>query len=222
MCRGSSWATGAHMTELSAYGARLHVAGSLRMSWGGHSTEGADILGTLRADVIGGPVLEAPHHGGCGRGGVGDVDGVGTRTGSHNHFQSSRESSMSSAHAGSSSLVNSTPTSLSRCCVSSVTLSSLVDGAGAARGKWEGLSGQLGKGVDCSVSGGQRVGRGRGPGWVGGPWFLASNGGSMDFFLLNCSLHWVIRAVVGLSLSLRQREDNGLENQGEVVSRECA
>ena len=41
------------------------------------------------------------------------------------------------------------------------------------------------------------------------------------FFFLKCSLHCVIGAVVGLPLSLRQREDNGLENQGEVVSRKC-
>ena len=43
--------------------------------------------------------------------------------------------------------------------------------------------------------------------------------GSTVFFFLNCSLHWVIGVVVGLPLSLRQREDNGLENRGEVVSR---
>ena len=41
------------------------------------------------------------------------------------------------------------------------------------------------------------------------------------FFFLNCSLHWVIGAILGLPLSLRQREDNGAENRGEVVSRKC-
>ena len=133
------------------------------MSWGGDSTEGADIFRTLGADVISGPALEASYHGGCGRGGVGNVDWVDAGSGSHNHFQSSRESSTSSAQARSSSSVDSTPTPLSRCCVSSVTLSSLVDGADVVRGEWEGPLGQLGKGVDCSVSGGQRVGRGRGP-----------------------------------------------------------
>ena len=45
--------------------------------------------------------------------------------------------------------------------------------------------------------------------------------GSSVFFLLNCSLHCVIGAIVGLLLSLRQREDNGSENRGEVVSRKC-
>ena len=43
----------------------------------------------------------------------------------------------------------------------------------------------------------------------------------MVFFFLNCSLHCVIGAVVGLPLPLRQREDNGSENQGKVVSRKC-
>ena len=43
--------------------------------------------------------------------------------------------------------------------------------------------------------------------------------GSTVFFFLNCSLHCVIGAVVSLPLSLRQREDNGLENRSEVVSR---
>ena len=41
----------------------------------------------------------------------------------------------------------------------------------------------------------------------------------MVLLLLNCSLHCVIGVVVGLSLSLRQREDNGSENRSEVVSR---
>ena len=55
-----------------------------------------------------------------------------------------------------------------------------------------------------------------------GTGFDAGRRGSTVFFLLlNCSLHWVIRAIVGLPLSLRQREDNGSENQGEVVSRKC-
>ena len=46
-------------------------------------------------------------------------------------------------------------------------------------------------------------------------------GSTVFFFFLNCSLHCVIGAVVGLLLSLRQQEDNGSENQGEVVSRKC-
>ena len=45
--------------------------------------------------------------------------------------------------------------------------------------------------------------------------------GSTIFFFLNCSLHCVIGTVVGLPLPLRQREDNGSENQGEVISRKC-
>ena len=45
--------------------------------------------------------------------------------------------------------------------------------------------------------------------------------GSTIFFFLNCSLHCVIGAVVGLPLSLRQQEDNSSENRGKVVSRKC-
>ena len=50
---------------------------------------------------------------------------------------------------------------------------------------------------------------------------IGKSGSTVFFFFLNCSLHWVIGAVVGLPLSLRQQEDNGSENRGEVVSREC-
>ena len=90
MCCGCSWATGAHMTKFPAYGAGVHVTGSLGMSRSSQSTEGADILGTVGVNVVGGPALKALYHGGCGRGGVGDVNGVGAGTGgSHNHFQSS-------------------------------------------------------------------------------------------------------------------------------------
>ena len=46
-------------------------------------------------------------------------------------------------------------------------------------------------------------------------------GSTVFFFFMNCSLHWVIGAVVGLPLSLRQREDNSSENRGEVVLRKC-
>ena len=78
------------MTEFPTYGTGTHVTGSLGMSRGGQLTEGADIFGTLRANVVGGPALKALYHGGCGRGGVRDVNGVGAGTSSsHNHFQSS-------------------------------------------------------------------------------------------------------------------------------------
>ena len=50
---------------------------------------------------------------------------------------------------------------------------------------------------------------------------VGKRGSTVFFFFLNCSLHCVIGAVVGLLLSLRQREDNSSENQGEVVSRKC-
>ena len=50
---------------------------------------------------------------------------------------------------------------------------------------------------------------------------VGKRGSTVFLFLLNCSLHWVIGVVVGLPLSLRQREDNGSENQSKVVLREC-
>ena len=52
-----------------------------------------------------------------------------------------------------------------------------------------------------------------------GAGFGSGKRGSIVLFLLNCSLHCIIGAVVDLPLSLRQREDNGSENRGEVVSR---
>ena len=101
------------MTELSTYGTGTHVAGSLGVSWSSQSTEGANVLGALGEDMVGRSTLEAPYHGGCGRGGVRDVNGVGAGASSHNHFQSSRQSNASRAHCRSSSSVNSRPTSLS-------------------------------------------------------------------------------------------------------------
>ena len=95
---GCGWATGAHMTEFPTDGARAHEASTLGMSWGGHSTEGTYVLGTLGADVLSRLALEASYRGGCRRGGVGYIDGIGAGTGSHNHFQSSGESNASRAH----------------------------------------------------------------------------------------------------------------------------
>ena len=95
---GCGWATGAHMTEFPTDGTGAHKAGALGVSWGGHPTEGTDVLGALRADVLSGSTLEASYRGRCRRGRVGYVDGVGAGTGSHNHFQSSGESNASRAH----------------------------------------------------------------------------------------------------------------------------
>ena len=108
------------MTKLSTYGTGAHVTGVLRVSGGGQLTEGADVLRTLGANVVGRPTLEAPYHGGCRRGGVGDFNGVGVGASSHNHLQSSGQSNASRAHCRSSSLVNSRPTSLSWSSVPSV------------------------------------------------------------------------------------------------------
>ena len=65
----------------------------------GQSTKGADVLRALGANLLRGLTLEASHHGGCGRGRVGDVNGVGAgASDSHNHLQSFRQSNASRAH----------------------------------------------------------------------------------------------------------------------------
>ena len=153
-CCSCGWATGAHMTEFSTYGTGAYVAGSLGMSRGGQSTEGTDILRALGSDVVSGSTLEASYQGGCGRGGIRDVNWVGAGAGdSHNHLQSSGQSNASRAHCRSSSSVNSRPTSLSWSSVSPVAL---LRGKGvrSARGKGVCSTGHLGERVDCSVGGG--------------------------------------------------------------------
>ena len=203
-CRGRGWATGAHMTEFSTYGAGTHVTSSLGMSRCGQSTEGADILGALWANVVGGSTLEASYHSRCGRGGVGDVNWVGaSASNSHNHFQSSRQSNASRAHCRSSASVNSRPTSLSWSNVPPVALPR-GKGVRSARGKGVCVTGQLGEWVDCSIGGGYRVSGRGGSCRARGAGFGRGKRGSTIFFLLNCSLHCVIGAVVSLLLSLRQ------------------
>ena len=151
MSCGCSWATGAHMTEFSTYGTGMHGTSALGVSWGSQLTKGADIFGALGMNVLSGLTLEASHHGGCGRGRVRDVNGIGAGAGdSHNHLQSSRQSNASRAHRRSSSSVNSRPTSLSRSSVPPVTFSG-GKGVQSARAKGICSSGQLGKWVDCSV-----------------------------------------------------------------------
>ena len=150
---GCGWATGAHMTEFSTNGTGAHVTGPLGMSWGGHLTEGVNIFGTLRTDVVGGLALKASYHGGWRRGGGGDVDGVGACTSSHNHFQSSGQSNASRAHCQSSSSVNSRPTSLSWHNVPSVAFPR-GKGVWSARGKWVCATGQLGRWIDGGIGGG--------------------------------------------------------------------
>ena len=146
------------MTEFSTYGTGVHVAGSLRMSGGSQSTEGTNVLWALGANVVGRLALEALYHGWCGRGGVGDVDGIRAGASSHNHLQSSGESNASRAHCWSSSSVNSRPTSLSWSSIPSVVFL-WGKGVRLARGKRVCMAGQLGEWVDCSVGGGYRVGR---------------------------------------------------------------
>ena len=157
MCSGCGWATGAHMTEFSTYGTGVHVTGSLGVSRRGQLTKGADVLGALGANVVGGSTLEASYHSRCGRGGIRDIDRVGAGTGnSHNHLQSSGQSNMSRAHCRSSSSVNSRPTPLSWSSVPPVTLPR-GKGVQSARGKGVCSTGQLGEWVDCSVGRGHRV-----------------------------------------------------------------
>ena len=157
MCCGCSWATGAHMTELSTYGTGVHVASMLGVSRGGHSTEGANVFGALGANMVGGSTLKTSHHSGCWRGGVGDINGVSACTSSHNHLQSSGRSNASRAHCRSSSPVNSRPTSLSWSSVPSVAFPR-GKGVWSVRGKWVRVTGQLRRRVDGSVSGGYGVG----------------------------------------------------------------
>ena len=76
MSCGCGWATGAHMTEFSTYGTGTHVTGTLGVSWGSPSTEGTNVLRALGVNVVGRSTSEAPYHSGCGRGGVGDVNGI--------------------------------------------------------------------------------------------------------------------------------------------------
>ena len=195
------------------------MAGSLGVPRHGKSSKGADVLRTLGANVVSGPTLETSYHGRCGRGGVGDIDWVGAgASDSHNHLQSSGQSNTSRAHCRSSSSVNSRPTPLSWSSVPPVMLPRRK-GVRSARGKGVCSTSQLGEWVDCSAGRGHRVSGRGGSSWTRGAGFGKGRRGSMVFLLLHCSLHCVIGAVVGLSLPLRQQEDNGSENRGEVVSR---
>ena len=189
------------MTKHSTYGTGAHMAGTLGVSRSSQLTEGTDVFGALGANVVGRSTLEAPYHSRYGRGGVRNVDGIGAGASSHNHFQSSGESNASRAHCWSSSSVNSRPTSLSWSSVPSVAFPG-GKGVQSARGKWVCSAGQLGKWVDCGVGGGHRVSGQGGPGWVRGMRLDERKRGSMIFFFLNCSLHCVIGAVVGLPLPL--------------------
>ena len=201
-CCGCGWATGAHMTKFSTYGTGTHVAGLLGMSWGGQPAKGADVFRAVGANVVGGLALETSYHRWCGRGGVGDLNGIRAGAGSHNHFQSSGESNASRAHCWSSPLVNSRPTSLSRRNVPSVTFPR-GEGIWSASGKWVCVAGQLGRWVDCGVGGGKGLSGRGGSSRVWGAGIGEGRKGSTVFFLfLNCSLHWVIGVVVGLLLSL--------------------
>ena len=201
-CCGCGWATGAHMTKFSTYGTGTHVAGSLGMSRGGQLAEGADVLGAVGANMVGGLALETSYHSRCGRGGVGDLNGIRAGAGSHNHLQSSGESNASRAHCWSSPSVNLRPTSLSRSNVPSVTFPR-GEGVWSARGKWVCAVGQLGRWVECGIGGGKGFsGRGGSSGVWGAGVSEGRKGSTVFFFLLNCSLHCVIGAVVGLPLSL--------------------
>ena len=153
MSRGCSWTTGAHMTELSADGARAHRAGVLRMSSGSSSTEGTDIFRAMGAYVVQGLELEALYNGGSQWfRSVGDNDGVVAGSGLHNHLQSSRERNTSRAHSRSTSLANPFPASLSQ---HSIAMISFPWGKGGCSSRVTrervGSSSQLGKRVNGGV-----------------------------------------------------------------------
>ena len=95
------------------------------------------------------------------------------------------------------------------------------EGVSPSRGEGIGLTGQLGKWINCGVGGGKRISGGGHSGRAWGVGFAWVRKGSVIFVFLNCSLYWVIGAIVGLLLPLQQREDNSSENHSEVVSREC-
>ena len=101
------------MTKLSTYGARVHGAGALWVTWYCSLAEGGDVLRALRMNMLSGLTLEAVYGSGSSRFGVGGNDGVVACSRLHNHLQSSGEHNMSSAHSRSSSSVNPSPTSLS-------------------------------------------------------------------------------------------------------------
>ena len=94
------------------------------MSRSGSPTEGADVLGALRAYVVQGLTLEAAYGGMVGQfGRVGDNDGVVAGSRLYNHLQSSREHNTSSAHSRSTSSANPSPASLSRSSVTMILFS---------------------------------------------------------------------------------------------------
>ena len=141
------------MTELSTNWAGAHRAGVLRVSWGGLSAEGADVLRAVGTYVVQGLALEALYNGGVGRfGSVRDDDGIVAGSGLHSHLQSSREHNMSSAHSRSTSSANPSPALLSW---HSVAMISFPWGKGrcGSRVAREGVgsSSQLGKGINSGV-----------------------------------------------------------------------
>ena len=150
------------MTKLPTDWARAHGASVLRVSRGDLSTEGADILGAMRAYMVQGLALEASYNGGVWWfGGIRDDDGVVACPGLHNHLQSSREHNTSSAHSRSTLLANPSPALLSRCSVATI-LFPWGKGRCGSRVVREGVGSlsQLGDGVNCSVGQGYRVGGG--------------------------------------------------------------
>ena len=142
------------MTKLSTDWTGVHGAGALRVSRSSPLTEGADILGAVRAYMVQGLTLEASYDGGVQWfRGVGDNNRVVAGSGLHNHLQSSRECNMFSAHSRSTSSANPSPASLSQCSVVTI-LFPWGKGRCSPRVVRErvGLSSQLGKRVNGGVS----------------------------------------------------------------------
>ena len=193
------------MTKFSANRAGAHGTGSLGVTRCSGSTKRADVLRALEVDMLSRLALEASYGGGS-RGLIGDNNGVSADSQLHNHFQSSGEHNMSSAHSRSCSSVISIPTPLSWHHVSAITFPGSKKGGGCAvRGKWGGMASQLGKGIDHGVSRGQRFSGGKCSGRLQRSWFILGKGWYLIFLsFLNCSLHPVIGAIVHSPLFLRQ------------------
>ena len=192
------------MTEFSADRAGMHKAGALGVTRSSGSTEGAYILWTLGVNMFGGLALKAPYHGGSGWFGVGDGDRVVAGSGLHNHLQSSRECNTSSAHSRSTLLASPSPAALSQCRVTTISFPCGKGGGSKATREGVGLSGQLGKRVDGSISRGKGFSWGGGSGRVRGAGIGSGVSRQATILLasLHCSLHWVIGAIIHSPLLL--------------------
>ena len=208
------------MTEFSTNWTSVHGASVLRMSGSGPSAEGADVLRALGVYMVQGLALEVLYDSGSGWWfrSVGDDDGVVAGSRPHNHLQSSGQHNTSRAHSRSTSSVSPSPAMLSWSSIATI-LFPRRKGACGSRVTREGVGSlsQLGSGINDSVSGGKRIGRGGVPCRLRGVGISSSSWGYPILWLLwNLLLH-LITAIVSVALLLREGEENHAENVGEVV-----